>query len=320
PIGTGACQEQSRDPVQSPDSGLRVRPARRGHGRHAVNAHPRSTRRNCMSKREHRRARIDPGPLHRLRARLRVEQLEDRNLLTPTPLPGPAPADILVHYGADRGQDGWQPMPVPSGLSLEQALAQYRADPHVLAAEPDQAVHADVIPNDPLFNQLWGLNNTGQDKGKAGDDIKPPAAWNVTKGSTKTVVAVIDTGIDYRHPDLYQNIWINQGEIPAAIRARLTDVDGDGIITFRDLNNPINQGPGKITDLNGNGYIDGGDLLFPTSKGGWANGISDDGDQYVDDIIGWDFANNDNNPLDDNNHGTHVAGILGATGNNGVGV
>ncbi|MBI1914781.1 MAG: S8 family serine peptidase [Planctomycetes bacterium] len=272
-----------------------------------------------MRKRERRRSPIDRSPVRSLRAQLRVEQLEERNLLNGTALADTTPPDLLVRYrGAE--PDAWQAVPIPVGLSLEQALARYRADPNVLAVEPDQVVQADVIPNDPLFGQLWGLNNTGQYKGKIGDDIKAPAAWDVTTGSTKNVVAVIDTGIDYRHVDLYQNIWINQGEVPATIRSKLTDIDGDGLITFRDLNNPINQGPGKITDLNGNGYIDGGDLLKPVSQGGWADGISNDGDKYVDDIIGWDFANNDNNPLDDNNHGTHVSGILGASGNNAVGV
>ena len=102
-------------------------------------------------------------------------------------------------------------------------------------------------------------------------------------------------------------------------RASLLDTDGDGLITFRDLNDARNQGAGKITDLNGNGCIDGGDLLKPTAQGGWADGVSDDGDRYVDDLIGWNFANNDNDPFDDYGHGTHVAGIIGAIGNNGIG-
>src|SRR5262249_15034298 len=112
----------------------------------------------------------------------------------------------------------------------------------------------------------------------------------------------------------------NQGEIPPDIRARLTDVDGDGIITFRDLNNPVNQGPGKIIDVNHDGRIDAGDLLAPVSQGGWADGLDNDGDGYVNDIVGWNFYDNNNKPFDVADHGTHVAGIVGAVGNNGVGV
>jgi subtilisin family serine protease/subtilisin-like proprotein convertase family protein len=259
-----------------------------------------------------------------------VEQLEERNLLNGTDLTNTTPADLLVRYrGA--GPQEWQTVPVPAGLSVEQALVQLRADPNVLAAEPDQAVQAETIPNDPLFGQLWGLDNTGQDKGKVGFDIKAPAAWDVTTGSTKNLVAVLDTGIDYNHPDLYQNIWINQAEIPLSRLKNLTDVDGDGLITFRDLNDPRNQGVGKITDVNHDGRITAADILAPmvrdasgndTGMGGWAYpGNTQDGDTaHPNDFIGWNFVTNTNNPMDDNNHGTHVAGILGATGNNGVGV
>jgi subtilisin-like proprotein convertase family protein len=126
-------------------------------------------------------------------------------------------------------------------------------------------------------------------------------------------VAVIDTGMDYNHPDLYLNVWINQANIPTDVRARLIDVNGDGIISFRDLNDPRNIGPGKITDLNGDGRIDAGDILMPMAQGGWSTGPSDD-------LIGWDYANNDNDPMDDDGHGTHVSGTIGAVGNNGIGV
>src|SRR5213079_3142605 len=131
----------------------------------------------------------------------------------------------------------------------------------------------------------WSLNNTGQNGGKPGDDIHATSAWTVTTGSLATVVGIIDTGIDYNNPDLYRNIWINQGEIPAAIRSKLIDADGDGLITFRDLNDSRNQGAGKITDLNGNGYIDAGDVLKPVAQGGWADGVSNDGDGFVDDVV-----------------------------------
>src|SRR4029453_13472785 len=153
------------------------------------------------------------------------------------------------------------------------------------------------------------------------------AGWDYTTGSYKVEVADIDTGIDYTHQDLYQNVWVNQAEIPPAVRKGLKDVDGDGLITFRDLNDSANAHKFGVNDLNKNGYIDAADLLTLYKKdgaGGWEDGINGatfKGDtHYVDDIVGWDFAGNDNDPFDGDGHGTHTAGIIGAMGNNGKGV
>jgi len=192
------------------------------------------------------------------------------------------------------------------------------------------AVSARVSPNDPGFGSQWDLNNTGQSGGTAGADIHATQAWRSTTGSAKTVVAVIDTGVDYNHPDLYQNIWINQAEIPKSRLRNLADVDHDGYISFADLNNPVNQGIGRITDGNHDGRIDAADILAPmvldshgndTGLGGWAHHSTQDGDiAHPDDLIGWNFVTNTNNPFDDNGHGTHVSGTIGAMGNDGVGV
>ena len=96
------------------------------------------------------------------------------------------------------------------------------------------------------------------------------------------------------------------------------------LITFWDLNQSINQGVGKITDVNGDSRIDAADILAPWKSdgtGGWADGISEDGDTaHLDDLVGWNFVNNTNNPFDDHGHGTHTAGTIGAMGNNGIGV
>ena len=79
---------------------------------------------------------------------------------------------------------------------------------------------------------------------------------------------MIDTGIDHTHQDLYQNIWLNQKEIPTTIYASLSDINYDGLITFSDLNATANQA--FVADKNANGYIDAADLL---SDSRWADGI-----------------------------------------------
>lgn len=285
---------------------------------------------------------------------LRVERLEDRSL------PSVSPTLNLSGLHVDRTRsdasrllvqfkDDATPQALPGttlgnkvplvgnlyevelqpGTSVEQALEAYLDNAQVVIAEPDHPVEVSWATNDPRLGEQWHLRNTGQNKGTAGADVRALAAWDVTTGSKRFPVAVIDSGIDYTHPDLYLSVWLNQGEIPASRLANLKDVDRDGSITFRDLNNPINQGPGKITDLNRNGFIDGGDLLVPMSKddagrdtgrGGWADGVSQDGDHYVDDLVGWNSNAGTNNPFDDYGHGTHLAGLISAVGNNGVGV
>mgnify|MGYP001279288521 CR=1 FL=1 len=121
--------------------------------------------------------------------------------------------------------------------------------------------------SDPSFPQQWGLKNTGDNSssifvpGKAGEDINALSAWEITKGSNEVKIAVIDTGVDYGHVDLKDNILINDIE------------------------------------LNGE------------------EGIDDDGNGYVDDIYGYDFANDDGDPMDGHGHGTHCAGVIGAAHN-----
>ncbi len=84
---------------------------------------------------------------------------------------------------------------------------------HVASFERDEVHQLQSLPNDPQLSQLWGLENTGQSGGRADADIDAPAAWSLTTGSRSVVVAVVDTGVDYTHPDLAANIWTNPGEI-----------------------------------------------------------------------------------------------------------
>lgn len=201
------------------------------------------------------------------------------------------------------------------GISVERQAASLSNRPGVAFAEPNYLYYADTHTtlDDPRYDQLWGLDNTGQTGGVADADIDAPEAWDIATGSHGVVVGVIDSGIDYTHPDLYANVWINQGEIPLGLP--LTDTDSDGRITFVDLNSVENTA--AVTDFNGTGYIDGGDLLADPT---WADGIDTDGNGFIDDLVGWDFLNNDNDPFDDNRHGTHVAGTIGAMANNSTGV
>ncbi|MFO0466981.1 MAG: S8 family serine peptidase, partial [bacterium] len=174
-----------------------------------------------------------------------------------------------------------------------------------------------LASNDPHYasGMLWGmLGDSGPIQNSFGSQAN--AAWaEGATGSTSSVVAVIDTGIDYTHPDLYLNIWLNQREIPMTLRARLIDIDQDDLITFRDLNGAANAS--YVLDFNRNGRIDAGDLL---NDARWENGSDEDGNGYRDDLIGWDFANGDNDPFDDHGHGSHVSGTIGAMGGNGIGV
>jgi len=143
---------------------------------------------------------------------------------------------------------------VPAGETAKDLVKKLSSDGSVNYAELDykQSV-AQTIPDDALFNQLWGLHNTGQTGGTPGVDIDAPEAWDHTTGSGDIVVAVIDTGFDYKHPDLVDNIWTNPGETP-----------GDGI---------DNDGNGYIDDVHGINAIAGsGDPMDDNSHGTHTSG------------------------------------------------
>ena len=154
-----------------------------------------------------------------------------------------------------------------SGESITKALMKV---PGFVSIEPNEIAHVtSTTPSDPDFTAQYGLNNTGQVyayngstpiSGTADADIDAPEAWDLTTGSASTVVAVLDTGINYNHQDLVSNRWQNAREIP-----------GDG--------------------------------------------IDNDGNGFNDDVYGRDFVNTDSTPLDDNGHGTFVAGVIAADSN-----
>lgn len=125
--------------------------------------------------------------------------------------------------------DGLELVRLKPGAEVEKAVAAYEAMPAVEYAQPNYRIKLSATtPDDALFPQLWGLDNTGQtvgpNPGTPDADIDAPDAWDVTTGSADVLIAVIDTGIDYSHPDLVGNVWTNAGEIPG----NDTDDDGNG--------------------------------------------------------------------------------------------
>jgi subtilisin family serine protease len=154
-------------------------------------------------------------------------------------------------------------------FSADVLLSYLRTVDGVDTVEPNWIVHADATPADTKFTKLWALHNTGQAvnggrAGTVGADIRATSAWDLSTGSRANVVAIIDTGVDYTHPDLISNIW----SAPASFTVTI-----------------------------------GGVAIHCAAGTHGFNAIARTCD-----------------PRDDNNHGTHVAGTIGAYGNNNLGV
>ncbi|MHC4499246.1 MAG: S8 family serine peptidase, partial [Planctomycetota bacterium] len=117
---------------------------------------------------------------------------------------------------------------LPTGMTVEEALPVFNNADGILYAEPDYEVEIfSTIPDDTRFDELWGMHNTGQDGGTPDADIDAPEAWDIGTGSRDIIVAVIDTGVDYTHPDLAANMWVNEAELNGAPGV---DDDGNGYV------------------------------------------------------------------------------------------
>lgn len=144
-------------------------------------------------------------------------------------------------------------------INIEEAQQNFLQTGAAIYAEPDYFYSTQAI-EDPQYQRQWSLENTGQNGGVPDADINAEMTWAIETGKKDVVVAVIDTGVDYTHPDLIDSMWHNNAEIP---------------------------GNNKDDDQNG----------------------------YVDDVYGINVIAGNGNPMDDNKHGTHVAGTIGAAGN-----
>ncbi|HKY42153.1 MAG TPA: S8 family peptidase [Pyrinomonadaceae bacterium] len=165
---------------------------------------------------------------------------------------------------------GWTSIDDLDNADADAIVAKYTSLPEVEYAEPNFDISLDeagpldpILPHDPQFNDQWALANSGQRGGKQGADISATLAWATTTGSEDVVVAVLDSGVDYRHEDLVGNMWTR----------------------------PASMDPYHDTDLG-----------------------------TVDDENGYSAIEGLPDPMDDNGHGTHCAGIIGAEGENNLGI
>ncbi|MGB3511209.1 MAG: S8 family serine peptidase [Microcoleaceae cyanobacterium] len=177
---------------------------------------------------------------------------------------------------------------------VEDTIRRYKDDERIKFIEPNYIVNGDAtIPNDPSFNQLWGLNNTGQSGGTPDADIDAPEAWDIETGDNDVVVGVIDSGIDHNHPDLDDNMWVNTGEIAG------NNIDDD--------NN------GYVDDVHGYDFVNNdGDPFDDNSHGTHVAGtIAAEGDNGIGVAgVNWDAQLMGLKFLNANNSGSTFNAIL----------
>jgi subtilisin family serine protease len=162
-----------------------------------------------------------------------------------------------------------------SNDNIKAALEALATDPNIIYAEYEPVYKVDYVPNDASYNMQWHH-----------EYIRTEPAWDYTTGNEDIIIGIVDSGIKWNHPDLQDNIWVNEPE--------LNSTSGGNTMS-------INWATGSIS-------------------GG--NGIDDDSNGKIDDCIGWNFYNNNNQSYQnhvDNDHGTHVAGCAGEVGDNYIG-
>ena len=167
-------------------------------------------------------------------------------------------------------------------------------------------------PDDPLFQQggafgQWNLMGTEHpsypEAGVRGIDAE--GAWAITRGRPEVLLAVIDSGVRLDHPDIAANVDLNLAECEAV---GVVDSSGDGVLL-------LSEAAPAVGDLDEDGAVTPLDVIV-----GCSNGVDDDANGYVDDVAGWDFQDDDNDPTDVFGHGTGRAGISAAVADNGIGM
>lgn len=227
-------------------------------------------------------------------------------------------AEALVLEGL--GAPGVQLLETGAGRSVAETVDRLESDPAVRRAEPNLLDEPRAIPNDPAFSSLWGLRNVGQTingtTGTPDADIDAPEAWDIERGDSSTVVAIMDSGVDLSHPDLAPQLWRNPGEVAG----NGADDDGNGLAD--DVNGfDFFDGDGSVADLDsGHGSHVAGTALARGDDSFGVTGVSQRASLMVLRVCGFVDAGPDPGvrcPVSDQIDAIHYAASEGARVLNG---